>query len=137
MTTPRGTGTGKRTAVINLSIAVALLVLLLWAAFHPDLRRHMPTLIAPLVIIALAIPLIAGRIERNGFYGFRTARTLSSDAVWYPANRTGGALLLAAGAIWLVTGLFVPASAVPVGLAALAVALVIWFLYMTRFRDRV
>jgi hypothetical protein len=32
-------------------------------------------------------PLARGKIGRNGFYGFRTPRTLASDKAWYAVNR--------------------------------------------------
>ena len=51
---------------------------------------------------ALAVPLIRGRVPRNGVYGFRVPKTLASDAVWYPANRVHGRCLLVSGAILVV-----------------------------------
>src|SRR4051812_12857184 len=93
-----------------------------------------PTLIAPVVIIVVAIPLIAGLIGRNSLYGFRTPRTMSSDDVWYPANRVGGVLMLIAGIVWLVAGRAAPMSAVFTGVVSIGVALVIWAIYMRRFR---
>jgi uncharacterized membrane protein len=90
--------------------------------------------IAPLIIIALSIPLIAGRIRRNYLYGFRTPRTMSSDTVWYPANRVGGILFLCVGLVWLMVGLLAPTRAMGVGLPALGIAVAIWFVYMRRLR---
>ena len=52
-----------------------------------------------LLMIALALPMIAGRVPRNGIYGFRVPKTLSSDDIWYPANRYMGKRLLWAGQI--------------------------------------
>ncbi|GMV37315.1 MAG: hypothetical protein AMXMBFR61_18230 [Fimbriimonadales bacterium] len=50
------------------------------------------------VLIGLVgLPLAAGRVKRNMWYGFRTPKTLSSDDVWYPANRYAGRALAAAG----------------------------------------
>lgn len=57
------------------------------------------------LIIGLAIPLLQGKIKRNHWYGFRTPKTLSSDAVWYPANREAAANMLLAGIIILLTAL--------------------------------
>ncbi|MEP6901948.1 MAG: SdpI family protein [Actinomycetota bacterium] len=55
-----------------------------------------------LLIIAIAIPLAIGKIGRNHFYGFRTPRTLSSDEIWYPANRLAAVNLIFAGLfIWI------------------------------------
>ena len=45
-------------------------------------------------LIVLSIPLIQGRIPPNAWYGFRVRRTLENPAVWYPANRYSGWLLL-------------------------------------------
>jgi uncharacterized membrane protein len=44
------------------------------------------------------MPLILKLVPPNGFYGFRTAVTMSNKDVWYPANAfIGWALLVAAG----------------------------------------
>jgi hypothetical protein len=88
------------------------------------MRQHIPTVIAPLIIVALAIPLIAGWIGRNYFYGFRTRRTLASDTIWYPVNRMSGVLMLIAGLVWLATGIVV-------GLVALGVAVLGSAVYMS------
>ncbi|MDF1740397.1 MAG: SdpI family protein [Verrucomicrobiales bacterium] len=40
-----------------------------------------------ILTIALSVPMYLGKVKRNGFYGFRTPLTLSSDEVWYPSNR--------------------------------------------------
>ena len=56
-----------------------------------------------LLIIGLAIPLMLGKIKRNQWYGFRTPKTLSSDNIWYPANRTAAINLIVASIfIWAV-----------------------------------
>jgi len=76
------------------------------------MRQYIPTVIAPVIIVLLAIPLIAGWIGRNYFYGFRSQRTLESDAIWYPVNRMTGVLLLAAGLVWLAAGAVVGLAAI-------------------------
>lgn len=50
-----------------------------------------------LLMIAISVPMIQGRVPRNALYGFRTPKTLRSDAVWYPANRFSGRALFQAG----------------------------------------
>lgn len=55
-----------------------------------------------LLIAALSIPLILGRIPPNELYGFRTERTVRDPAVWYPANRHSGWQLLYAAMAQLV-----------------------------------
>ena len=63
--------------------------------------------LACLLVAVLSVPLILQRVPRNAFFGFRTRKTLSSDAVWYPANVFAGqalalASVAAAGLVWLV-----------------------------------
>ena len=49
-------------------------------------------------IAIVSVPLILKLVPRNRFYGFRTPATLSSDEIWFRANRFAGwALLIAAG----------------------------------------
>jgi uncharacterized membrane protein len=87
---------------------------------------------APVVIIAVSIPLIFRMIPRNGFYGFRVPKTLASDSVWYPANQASGIALLVAGCIWLAAafGAVPPGYVTLVGVSAIGVALVVSFLYL-------
>jgi len=40
-----------------------------------------------LVLIAVSIPLIFGKIKPNRWYGFRTPTTLSDEQIWYAANK--------------------------------------------------
>ena len=67
------------------------------------------SLFPPILIILVSVPLIFEWIPRNGLYGFRTPRTLESDAIWYPANKMAGILFALAGGIWLLTAMFLPA----------------------------
>ena len=58
-----------------------------------------------LLVAALALPMMYEKIPPNGFYGFRTPRTLSDPNVWYPANRVAGRNLAVAGVIVSTTAL--------------------------------
>jgi uncharacterized membrane protein len=58
-----------------------------------------------LLVAALALPMMYDKIPPNGFYGFRTPRTLSDPNVWYPANRVAGRNLAVAGVIVATTAL--------------------------------
>jgi uncharacterized membrane protein len=113
--------------------------------FEAELRRSMTqNILVPIVLIVLAVPLILEKIPRNGFYGFRTPYTFSSDDVWYRANKIAGISLLVAGVFWLSLGVSLPqvmASqqeamklARNYGLAglALSVAVSFWLVYRTR-----
>ena len=68
------------------------------------LGRSVVTLLIPLIIIALAVPLILEKVPRNAFYGFRTPFTMSSDEIWYYANKISGIALLLGGIFWLLVG---------------------------------
>ena len=58
----------------------------------------------PALFVAIATPMILGKVPPNPWLGLRTRKTMSSQALWYKANRTGGIYLmistLAAVAIW-------------------------------------
>ena len=78
---------------------------------HPSIIVPGSLVFAALVGIALAIPMLKNKVPRNKFYGFRTKRTLASDAVWYPANRFAAKgliiwgvlnLLIGAGSFWFL-----------------------------------
>ena len=87
------------------------------------------------MLIALSVPLIYQIVPRNCFYGYRTPYTLSSDQVWYRANRICGIALLMAGILWLALTLVVPHVINPAqmayrlvqafGIGSLAVALIV------------
>jgi formate hydrogenlyase subunit 3/multisubunit Na+/H+ antiporter MnhD subunit len=97
--------------------------------------------IVPVTLIALSIPMILQKVPRNHWYGFRTSYTLSSDEVWYHANRDSGVALLVAGLVWLVAALVLPQVmdsvesarriVFPLGLGSLGAALAIsfWLVY--------
>ena len=78
---------------------------------------HVPWIefVASLFIAAICMPLLLRKVPRNGFYGMRTARTMSgSDENWLEVNHQVGlgmmvaALISAAGD--LILGL-IPISA--------------------------
>jgi|NGEPerStandDraft_6_1074524.scaffolds.fasta_scaffold189543_2 hypothetical protein len=47
-----------------------------------------------MVLAAVCIPLILGRIPPNRLYGIRVRKTLEHPEIWYPVNKYGGARLL-------------------------------------------
>lgn len=62
-------------------------------------------IVAGVVFIALAIPLILGKVPPNEWYGFRTPKTLSEPHIWYSANRLMGYDLMAVGTATCVTAI--------------------------------
>src|ERR1700680_2010080 len=55
--------------------------------------------VLPIVATLLTVPLALGKVPPNRFYGFRTQKTPSSPAIWYPANRIMGWFMIAANAL--------------------------------------
>lgn len=55
------------------------------------------------LLVCLAVPMFLGLVKPNGLYGLRTPKTLSSESIWYPANRFAGAALTVAGLV-IATG---------------------------------
>jgi uncharacterized membrane protein len=98
-------------------------------------------LIVPLLLVGLSLPLIYQVVPRNWLYGFRTPYTLSSDQVWYRANKICGVALLIAGIFWLALAVVLPKIITPTwvaygvaqsfGIGSLAVALLVstWLIY--------
>jgi len=82
-----------------------------------------------------------GKVPRNGWYGFRTTQTLSSDNEWYYANRVAGIAGLAAGLLGVAAALVLPRVMGPsagypaafwTGIASLVVAILTSFLLVAR-----
>ncbi|CAN1212285.1 hypothetical protein TUMEXPCC7403_18905 [Tumidithrix helvetica PCC 7403] len=69
-----------------------------------------------LLYVGLSLPLIAEKIKPNNWYGFRTAKTLSSPRIWYPANKAMGYDLLIAGSVVSVTALVILTTGRSLGL---------------------
>ena len=46
------------------------------------------------LLLALALPLIRGKVKMNHFYGVRFKKSFESEENWYKINRYGGRLLV-------------------------------------------
>lgn len=57
------------------------------------------------ILIAISIPMYLGKIKRNNWYGFRTPKTLSSDEIWYPANKDSARNFIYGGVLILISAL--------------------------------
>lgn len=66
---------------------------------HPSIVVPISLIVVGLVGIGLSIPLLLNKVPRNPVYGFRTRLTLSSDEIWYPANRFAAKLLIPWGIV--------------------------------------
>ena len=90
--------------------------------------------VAPVVIIAVSLPLIFNMVPPNAVYGFRTERTMSSEDVWYPANKVAGIAMAGAGVVWLLAAFLSESegTVMTIGLSALGVAVAISVLYLRR-----
>ncbi len=95
-----------------------------------------------LLFVVLGIPLMLGKVRRNGFYGARFPATMADDRVWDVVNRKSGFLFVAGGAAAGIVDLLAVAGVVTrdVGLYA-AGALLIYILLATvwlwRYSERV
>ncbi len=58
-----------------------------------------------LLFLVLGVPLIMRRVGPNSFYGFRTAKSMSTPEIWYAANEVSGWDLSIAGAVICVASL--------------------------------
>ena len=56
-------------------------------------------LIVSVVMIVMMLPAAFDRVGPNGTYGFRTAKTLSSEAMWYASNHFAGWASIIAGCL--------------------------------------
>mgnify|MGYP006356599333 FL=1 len=56
-----------------------------------------------LLFISMSIPLVLEKVPPNRWYGFRVAKTFSSERIWYSANRVAGYDLLSVGILTVVT----------------------------------
>jgi len=92
-----------------------------------------PFAIPALLLLIVALPLVIGAIPRNRLYGFRTRKTLSADAVWYPVNRAAGIAIVIASAVYFAATMIWPYNRAAAGnfsvwlrhLAAFAVPLIV------------
>jgi hypothetical protein len=73
------------------------------------MHSSLPFWVVPVILIVLSVPLILGKVPRNRLYGFRTAYTMSSEKIWYRANKIGGIAVLTSGLFWLAIGWLLPA----------------------------
>jgi hypothetical protein len=72
-----------------------------------------PHLEIGIALVVLSIPLVAGKVPMNRFYGIRTRKAFASDRNWYEINAYGGKLLLVYGLLlclfsWLADDLAPP-----------------------------
>ena len=84
-----------------------------------------PDFLIPCAVIAAAsLPMAFAWVPPNGFYGFRTRKTMSAPHLWYPANRFAGRALLFASALSAVVFVAMPEYASGRSLVGLAIFLV-------------
>jgi uncharacterized membrane protein len=98
-----------------------------------------------LLSIGLAIPFILKKVPPNEVYGFRTARSLANEKVWYAANYFSGWTLLIAGIVsllaiiilhfnpqWVPEARYYGFVVTALYLAPLIIAVILSFVYSTR-----
>jgi uncharacterized membrane protein len=90
-----------------------------------------------LVLIAVSVPMLLGRVPPNLWYGFRTSKTLSDERIWYEANRLSGRAGIVAGTLMVVlTGLGAvlhwPLAVAPMVVFLLAIGVLVYSLIIER-----
>lgn len=89
-----------------------------------------------ILLAALSVPLIMGKIPPNGLFGTRILKTMKHSEIWYPANRFAGWHLLVTGLVTALAALLlagIPGLSVDEYAIAVLAVLVI-FLTRTIFR---
>jgi uncharacterized membrane protein len=65
-------------------------------AIHDPAQLPWRSLLAvPSVLIAVSLPLVLGIVPLNRWYGYRTPRSMSSEAEWRRLNRIAGLAVIA------------------------------------------
>jgi uncharacterized membrane protein len=95
-----------------------------------------------LLFLVLGIPLMLGKVKRNGVYGARFPASLADDRVWDVVNRKTGFLFVAGGAVAGIVDLLAVTGVVTrdVGLyvvGALVVYILIAAVWLWRYSERV
>lgn len=124
----------------RIAVAVTLLMAMLHGTILLAACGHDVRMGATLtVIIGVFYALLGnwmGKVRRNFYVGIRTPWTLASEAVWDRTHRVGGRVMLAAGLLVAVTGLFasdlVCFIALMVGICGSALWAVFYSLYLYR-----
>lgn len=95
-----------------------------------------------LLFMVLGIPLMLGKVKRNGLYGARFPATMADDRVWDVVNRKSGFLFVAGGAVAEIVDLLAVAGVVTqdVGLyvvGALLVYILVATVWLWRYSEQV
>jgi uncharacterized membrane protein len=95
-----------------------------------------------LLFLALGVPLMLGKVKRNGAYGARFPATMADDRVWDVVNRKSGFLFVVGGAAAGIVDLLAVAGVVTqdVGLyvaGALLVYILIAVVWLWRYSEQV
>jgi hypothetical protein len=61
--------------------------------------------LAGLGLVALALPLLLGKVGPNPFYGFRLLTTLNNPNIWYAVNTYAAKRLIVAGVCSVATAM--------------------------------
>ena len=86
----------------------AMSALILLASFHPG-KIAVSHIVAVLVgVLLMGLGNIMPEIKSNFYMGIKTPWTLSDDQIWHRTHRLGGRLFVAAGAVMVLSVLFLP-----------------------------
>ncbi len=95
-----------------------------------------------LLFVVLGVPLMLGRVKRNGIYGARFSATMADDRVWDVVNRKSGLLFVVGGAAAGIVDLLALVGVFTRGVGAyvtgvLLVYILIAAVWLWRYSERV
>lgn len=95
-----------------------------------------------LLFMVLGVPLMLGKVRRNGFYGARFPATMADDRIWDVVNRKTGFVFVAGGAVAGIVDLLAVTGIVArdVGLyvaGALVVYVLVASVFLWRYSEQV
>jgi len=93
-------------------------------------------LLAGAVLVAAGVPLLLGRVRPNPWYGCRSERTLSDEALWYRANRALGRGLVIVGAVGSIAATLIYFLLAGTANDVWVIALLVWFVGGVLFAAR-
>ena len=71
---------------------------------EPNVTLGLINIGSALLLFAVSIPLIVGKVKMNAVYGIRLKKSFASEANWYALNAYGGKQLAGCAALLIVAG---------------------------------
>ncbi len=106
-------------SVLVLMLAIHAMILLSAIGVRLPVTRIVPIVMGAMIAV---IGNYLSKVRRNFFIGIRTPWTLADEDVWFRTHRFGGRLMVIAGVLCLLAGLFLGNIGLAFGLGAIVSA---------------